>query len=102
MYDRVVAHRWHVEFPCKKLKGNIRIQLFSIIVFAYSRIRIKMTESTPESMSLDKLMKTYLDTLSEKEKQGYHIAKEHLGMSFQLEKSVGFLNWKEKMVSDAK
>jgi hypothetical protein len=53
-------------------------------------------------MSLDKLMKTYLDTLSEKEKQGYHIAKEHLGMSFQLEKSVGFLNWKEKMVSDAK
>ena len=61
-----------------------------------------MTESTSESMSLDKLMKTYLDTLSEKEKQGYHIAKEHLGMSFQLEKSVGFLNWKEKMVSDAK
>jgi hypothetical protein len=53
-------------------------------------------------MSLDKLMKIYLDTLSEKEKQGYHIAKEHLGMSFQLEKSVGFLNWKEKMVSDAK
>lgn len=99
MYDRAVAHRWHMEFPCKKLKGNVRFQLFSIIAFAYSH---KMTESTSESMSLDKLMKTYLDTLSEKEKQGYHIAKEHLGMSFQLEKSVGFLNWKEKMVSDAK
>ena len=54
-----------------------------------------------DTMSLDKLMKAYLDTLTEKEKQGYHIAKEHLGMSFQLEKSVGFLAWKENFLSNS-
>ena len=40
-----------------------------------------------------KLMEEYLETLSEKEKKSYDIAKEHLGSSFQLEKSVGFLKW---------
>jgi hypothetical protein len=60
-----------------------------------------METSTSEPMSLDKLMQAYLDTLTEKEKQGYHIAKEHLGMSFQLEKSVGFLAWKEKFLSNS-
>ena len=42
------------------------------------------------------LMEQYLKTLNEKELKSYHIAKEHLGMSFQLEKSVGFLKWKSK------
>lgn len=35
----------------------------------------------------------YVNTLSEKEKKSYLIAKSHLGMSFQLEKSVGFIKW---------
>ena len=51
-------------------------------------------------MSLDKLMRAYLDTLTEKERKGYDIAKSHLGMSFQLEKSVGFLAWKESLLSN--
>jgi hypothetical protein len=38
----------------------------------------------------------YLETLTEKELQSYHIAKSHLGTSFQLEKSVGFLRWKKE------
>lgn len=38
----------------------------------------------------------YIETLSSKEKQSYIIAKEHLGMSFQLEKSVGFIEWYTK------
>jgi hypothetical protein len=50
-------------------------------------------DKVAETVSLDKLTQAYLDTLSEKEKKGYHIAKEHLGMSFQIEKSVGFLAW---------
>jgi len=61
---------------------------------------METTSVSNDTMSLDKLMKAYLDTLTEKEKQGYHIAKEHLGMSFQLEKSVGFLAWKEKFLSN--
>ena len=37
----------------------------------------------------------YVETLSPKEYKSYLIAKEHLGTSFHLEKSVGFLKWKE-------
>jgi len=39
------------------------------------------------------LQEQYLDTLSEKERKAYEIAKDHLGMSFQLEKSVGYIKW---------
>ena len=42
------------------------------------------------------LQQAYLDSLSEKEKKGYEIAKSHLGMSFDLEKSIGYLEWKKK------
>jgi hypothetical protein len=35
----------------------------------------------------------YVKSMSEKELKAYHIAKEHLGDSFQLEKSIGFLDW---------
>lgn len=38
----------------------------------------------------------YLQTLNEKELKAYAIAKSFLGMSFQIEKSVGFLKWKSK------
>ena len=43
-----------------------------------------------ESISLHE---QYLMTLTEKEKKSYQIAKEHLGMSFQIDKSVGYLKW---------
>jgi hypothetical protein len=42
------------------------------------------------------LQEEYLKTLTEKEKKGYEIAKSHLGMSFDLEKSIGYLEWKKK------
>jgi len=42
------------------------------------------------------LTEQYLKTLSEKERQAYEIAKDHLGSSFELEKSVGYLKWLEK------
>jgi hypothetical protein len=38
----------------------------------------------------------YLKTLNEKEVKSYTIAKSHLGSSFSLEKSVGYLKWKKK------
>jgi hypothetical protein len=38
----------------------------------------------------------YLASLSPKELQGYHIAKSHLGMTYQHEKTNGFLEWKKK------
>jgi hypothetical protein len=50
------------------------------------------TEST-QLKPLKTLDQQYLETLSEKERKSYEIAKEHLGMSFQLDKSVGYLKW---------
>ena len=44
----------------------------------------------------EKLQQTYLDSLTEKEKKGYESAKSHLGMSFDLEKSIGYLEWKKQ------
>lgn len=48
---------------------------------------------------LDTLLEDYVKTLSEKELKSYYIAKEHLGSSFQLEKSVGFLKWMKSKTS---
>ena len=39
------------------------------------------------------LIEQYLNSLSEKEKKAYEIAKDHLGTSFQIEKSNGFIKW---------
>jgi hypothetical protein len=48
----------------------------------------------PDSVkTLKSLQEQYVETLSEKERKSYEIAKEHLGMSFQLDKSVGYLKW---------
>jgi hypothetical protein len=46
------------------------------------------------SNSIEDLCNQYLQTLTEKEYKAYLIAKSHLGTSFQLEKSNGFLKWK--------
>lgn len=40
-------------------------------------------------------MEKYLNTLSVKEKKAYEIAKSHLGCSFDLAKSNGYLQWKK-------
>ncbi len=52
-----------------------------------------MSES---SMSKDVLLEKYVESLTEKELKAYHIAKSHLGTSFSLEKSRGFIDWKNK------
>jgi hypothetical protein len=54
---------------------------------------VQITEKPTEQQ----LMNAYLDSLSEKEKKGYEIAKSHLGMSFQLEKSLGYLEYKKTL-----
>jgi len=39
------------------------------------------------------LGKEFLDSLNEKERMAYHIAKSHLGTMFSLDKSNAFLEW---------
>lgn len=41
------------------------------------------------------IIQLYINSFSEKEKNGFIIAKEHLGFSFQIEKSVGFEVWQK-------
>ena len=36
----------------------------------------------------------YISSLTDQEKQTLEIAKSHLGTSFNIMKSIGFLNWK--------
>ena len=60
-----------------------------------SQLNKRVTE--PE-ISIEKLKELYLETLTPKEQKSYMIARDHLGMSFTLEKSVGFLQWKSTFV----
>ena len=48
---------------------------------------------------MQELIDEYLNTFTEKERQAYIIAKDHLGMSFDMEKSNGFIEWLQKRSS---
>ena len=43
------------------------------------------------------IVKQYISTLSPNEKKAYEIAKSHLESSFDVEKSIGFKKFKEKL-----
>ena len=51
---------------------------------------------------LEVLTQEYIATFDEKHKIAYEIAKSHLGMSYQVEKSNGFLEWKKKKKDEEK
>ena len=44
----------------------------------------------------EELQEMYLNTMTEREKQGLEIAKSHLGMTYQTNKSNGYLQWKKE------
>jgi hypothetical protein len=50
-------------------------------------------ENTTEN--LEKLISEYINQLDELEKIALDVAKEQLESSFSIEKSIGFLKWKE-------
>jgi hypothetical protein len=47
------------------------------------------------SSSLSKLIQEYTATLTPFEQQGLVIAKDHLGPSFDMKRSSGFVRWKD-------
>ena len=50
--------------------------------------------SKTDSLSkADSLVKEFMDSLDEKERMAYHIAKSHLGTMFSLDKSNAYLEW---------
>lgn len=50
-----------------------------------------------ENQIMENYQEQYVKSLSEKELQAFLIAKSHLGTSFTLEKSLGFIKWLEKI-----
>lgn len=46
-----------------------------------------------EFLTKEILAKEFLDSLNEKERIAYHIAKSHLGTMFSLDKCNAFLEW---------
>lgn len=44
----------------------------------------------------DKSIQEYLKSLNEQERKTLEIAKEHLGTSFNIRKSIGYITWKNK------
>lgn len=44
-------------------------------------------------MDKRKIIENYLNQLNDCEKKAYNIAKEKLGSSFDIEKSIGFINY---------
>ena len=71
--------------------------MLSASIELHSREKEVPQNMTAEVLTLTQLKEMYVDSLSAKEKKAYLIARDHLGMSFTLEKSVGFLQWKKTL-----
>ena len=56
----------------------------------------------PTTVETDSELAVYLSTLSPKELKGYNIAKSHLGMTYQYEKTNGLIEWKKKQHNQTK
>ena len=54
-------------------------------------------DKTTTTMS-NKDIESYLKSLNNLEKQTLDIAKSHLGTSFNVRKSIGFIKWKQAIV----
>jgi len=52
-----------------------------------------ITSNESTELTIEQLMKLYLESLSDMEYKAYLIAKDHLQSTFQLEKSNGFLEF---------
>ncbi len=50
----------------------------------------------PTTSEIDNELMQYLASLTPKELKAYNIAKSHLGMTYQYEKTIGYLEWKNK------
>lgn len=55
-----------------------------------------MSSSQIGEETLAELSSLYLGTLNDRELQAYHIAVDHLGMSFTMERSNGYRQWKKE------
>lgn len=50
-----------------------------------------------DNLNDEQIMELYLNSLSANEKKSYLIAKSHLGLTFNLYKTISFIQWKKSM-----
>ena len=60
------------------------------------KLKIVRKKKVKKEKTMEDLKKEYITSMDEKEQIAYKIAKEHLGSSFNLEKSIGFQKWLKK------
>jgi hypothetical protein len=58
-------------------------------------------ETTMKVNDVNTATEAYISSLSAKEKQAFHIAQEHLGSLFTVEKNNGYLDWCKKRKVEA-
>jgi len=56
---------------------------------SFHKATMQQSTQTKSSQQLEE----YIRSMNEKHRQGYLIAKSHLGSSFDIEKSLGYLEW---------
>jgi len=61
-----------------------------------SELKTEINGEKQREYTEGELIEKYLASLSKKQFKAYEIAKDHLTMSFQIEKSNGFLGWVKK------
>ena len=55
-----------------------------------------MEEELTKESTKEELHMLYISQMSVQERKAYEIAKEHLETSFNIDKSIGFIDWKKK------
>ena len=50
---------------------------------------------------MNTMEQAYIDSLTDREKQAYEIAKSHMKSLFKLDRTAGFLQWKAKQTAVA-
>lgn len=69
------------------------------VLISNSDTSYKMNNDHDDEMNKNKMIDLYIQSLNEKDLKAYLIAKSHLGSTFAVEKSVGFLKWKQNNAS---
>ena len=60
---------------------------------------VSVSSSSSSICSLSKLIQEYTSTLTPFEQKGLAIAKDHLGPSFDMKRSSGFVRWKDARIA---
>ena len=80
----------------KRIKKIKKIGKIKIVKKVKKIKKVKSLEHTDTTKSMNDLLKEYIDSLDNKSRQAYKIAKEHLETSFDLSKSIGFRQYIQK------